>query len=167
MRKNWIESIKDFYHKERGMTMIQGFELTADYIQFYERASSWEEAIQLAAKPLLVGGQIKQSYIDGMIESVKEHGPYIVIAPDIAIPHARPEMGSVEIGYSVTLLQEPVSFTEDEANKARLLITLSCVDADRHLEMLQAIVMVLSDEKKQEALFKATKAEEVLEIFNT
>ncbi|WP_105613978.1 PTS sugar transporter subunit IIA [Vallitalea okinawensis] len=147
--------------------MIQGFKLTTDYVQFYDSVGSWEEAIQLAAKPLLIGGQIKQSYIDGMIESVKEHGPYIVIAPNIAIPHARPELGSVEIGYSVTLLQEPVSFTDDEENKARLLISLSCVDADRHLEMLQAIVMVLSDENKQEALFNAMNAEEVLEIFNT
>lgn len=146
--------------------MIQGFELTEDYVQFFDKAENWEEAVSLSAKPLLDGGQIKQSYIDGMIESVKEHGPYIVIAPNIAIPHARPETGSVEIGFSVMKLKESVDFEEDGSSKASLFIALSCVDADKHLEMLQSIVMVLSDQEKHDALFAATTKEEVLKIFN-
>lgn len=146
--------------------MIQGFELTKDYIQFFDKAANWEEAVQLSADPLLKGGQIKQSYIDGMIQSVKDHGPYIVIAPNIALPHARPETGSVEIGFSFMKLNEPVSFAEDGSSDAQLFIALSCVDADTHLEMLQSIVMVLSDQEKHDALFAAKTAEEVMEIFN-
>ncbi len=146
--------------------MIQGFELTEEYIQFYEKAKDWEEAVILSAAPLLDHGKIKQSYIDGMIESVKEHGPYIVIAPNIAMPHARPETGSIEIGYSFMKLNEPVSFAEDGSSDAKLFIALSCVDANTHLEMLQSIVMVLSDQEKHDALFAATTKEEVKAIFN-
>ncbi|PKM67686.1 MAG: PTS sugar transporter subunit IIA [Firmicutes bacterium HGW-Firmicutes-2] len=146
--------------------MIQGFELTEDYIQFFEELPSWEEAVIRSAEPLLIGGQIRQSYIDGMIESVKEHGPYIVIAPNIAIPHARPETGSLEVGYSIMVLGKPVSFTEDGANDAALFIALSCVDSERHLEMLQEIVTVLSDQDKQDALFKSTTKKQILDIFN-
>lgn len=146
--------------------MIQGFKLTEDYIRFEDEITTWEEAVQLSAEPLLNGGQIKQSYIDGMIESVKEHGPYIVIAPNIALPHARPETGSVKIGYSVMKLNKPVSFTEDGANDASLFIALSCVDSDTHLEMLQSIVMILSDQEKHDAIFAATTKEEMLALFN-
>lgn len=146
--------------------VIQGFKLEKEHVQFFDSFTSWEEAIELSAQPLLKGGQIKESYIQGMIDSVKEHGPYIVIAPNIAIPHARPEMGSVEIGYCVTKVKEPVSFTNDEDNKATLLITLSCVDADKHLEMLQSIVIILSDDEKQQAIFDATTADEIIELFN-
>lgn len=146
--------------------MIQGFELTEDYIQFVDKAKDWEEAVQLSGNPLLEGGEIKQSYIDGMIESVKEHGPYIVIAPNIALPHARPETGSVKIGFSYMKLNEPVSFAEDGSADASLFIALSCVDADTHLEMLQSIVLVLSDQEKHDALFAATTKEEVMNIFN-
>lgn len=146
--------------------MIQGFELTEDYIQFFDKAENWEEAVQLSGNPLLKGGEIKQSYIDGMIASVKEHGPYIVIAPNIALPHARPETGSVKIGFSYMKLNEPVSFAEDGSADASLFIALSCVDADTHLEMLQSIVMVLSDQEKHDALFAATSKEEVMKIFN-
>ncbi len=145
--------------------MIKGFELTKEYIQFFDKIDTWEEAVELSAKPLLDGGEIKQSYIDGMIESVKAHGPYIVIAPNIAIPHARPETGSVKIGFSVMKLNEAVSFAEDGSADASLFIALSCVDADTHLEMLQSIVMVLSDQEKHDALFAATTEEEILNIF--
>ena len=146
--------------------MIKGFELTEDYIQFAEEFDSWEEAVQFSAEPLLKGGEIKQSYIDGMIESVKEHGPYIVIAPNIALPHARPETGSVKIGYCVMKTNKPVRFLEDGSADAQLFIALSCVDADTHLEMLQEIVMILSDQEKHDAIFAATTKEEMVALFN-
>ncbi len=146
--------------------MIKDFELTEEYIQFFDKVDSWEEAVRLSADPLLKGGEIKQSYIDGMIESVKEHGPYIVIAPNIALPHARPETGSVKIGYSFMLLKEPVSFAEDGSADARMFIALSCVDPETHLEMLQEIVMILSDQAKHDALFGATSKDQVLELLN-
>jgi PTS system ascorbate-specific IIA component len=149
-----------------GNIMIKGFELTEEYVQFFDEIATWEEAVQLSANPLLKGGEIKQSYIDGMIESVKEHGPYIVIAPNIALPHARPETGSVKIGFSVMKLKKPVSFLEDGSADASLFIALSCVDADTHLEMLQEIVMILSDQDKHDAIFAATTKEEMLALFN-
>ncbi len=146
--------------------MIKGFTLTKDYIQFVEGFEHWEEAVIQSAQPLLKHGHIKQSYIDGMIESVKEYGPYIVIAPRIALPHARPEMGSVSVGYSVMLSKKPVSFMEDNSSDAELFIALSCVDADTHLQMLQEIVEILSDNQKQSSLFNAKTVDDVLKVFN-
>lgn len=145
--------------------MIKDFKLTHEYIQFYERFDSWEDAVQHSAQPMVDHGEIKQSYIDGMIESVKNYGPYIVIAPNIALPHARPETGSVKIGFSIMKVDRPVRFLEDGSADAQLFIALSCVDADTHLEMLQEIVMILSDQEKHDALFAATTKEEILAVF--
>lgn len=145
--------------------MIKGFNLTQDYIQFYEGFDTWEDAVQHSAQPLVDNGEIKQSYIDGMIESVKNYGPYIVIAPNIALPHARPETGSVKIGFSIMKVDRPVHFLEDGSADAQLFIALSCVDADTHLEMLQEIVMILSDQNKHDALFAAKTKEEILSVF--
>ncbi|MFG6128711.1 PTS sugar transporter subunit IIA, partial [Staphylococcus aureus] len=44
----------------------------------------------VASQPLLQEQVIEQCYVEAMIESVNELGPYIVIAPEIAIAHARP-----------------------------------------------------------------------------
>ena len=53
-------------------------------------ASDWEDAIRKSAQALLDNGAIEDRYITGMIQTVKELGPYIVIAPAVAIAHARP-----------------------------------------------------------------------------
>ena len=53
---------------------------------------------------LVEQGCAKQSYVDGIIASVKELGPYIVIADGIAMPHTRPEQGAIGIGCSLITL---------------------------------------------------------------
>lgn len=146
--------------------MVEGFELTKDFIQFEDKVSNWEEAIIKSSKPLLQEGFIEKSYIDAMIESVKEYGPYIVIAPNIALPHARPEMGSKKVGFSILKLDEPVAFSDQAEHQVRLLISLSCVDSTTHMEILQTIVTILSDEEKNKHIFDAKTPEEIVNIFN-
>ena len=64
--------------------------LSSDKVQVLEQVKSWREAISIAANPLKEQGYFQQDYIDDMIHSVEKLGPYIVIAPEIAIAHARP-----------------------------------------------------------------------------
>jgi len=146
--------------------MLEGFKLTKDFIQFEDKVSNWQEAIIKSSNPLLKEGFIEQSYVDAMIDSVKEYGPYIVITPNIALPHARPETGSKKVGFSILKLKRPVAFSEQEDHKVQLLIALSCVEAATHLEMLQSIVTILSDEEKHHAIFHAETVDEILELFN-
>jgi len=146
--------------------MTNGFKLPKDFVRFEEKVEDWEEAIIKSAEPLLENGYIEQSYLDAMIESVKEYGPYIVIAPNIAMPHARPETGSKKVGYSVMRLNEAVAFSEDEEHHVKLLIALSCVDANTHLEILQSLVMILSDQSKYERIMEAKDEIEIVEIFS-
>lgn len=146
--------------------MLDGFKLTKDFVQLVSSVENWEEAIIKSASPLLKGRYVEQSYVDAMIDSVKEYGPYIVIAPSVAMPHARPEKGANKVGYSIMKLEEPVYFSEDDAHKAQLLITLSCADSNTHIEMIEYIVTILSDEEKYNNILKANTSEEILNIFN-
>ncbi len=81
--------------------MFKGFTLTNEFIQFEDKIDTWQEAIVKSSQPLLEKGYVEQSYVDAMIESVNEYGPYIVITPNVALPHARPEAGSKIMGFSV------------------------------------------------------------------
>lgn len=146
--------------------MIAGFKLTKEFVTFEKQVKNWEKAIVKSSQPLLDQGLVEQSYIDAMIDSVKEYGPYIVIAPNIAMPHARPEAGSKKVGFSVMLLEEPVAFSEEEGHKVQLLIALSCANSSTHIEVLQAIVTILSDEEKSAAIFNATTPEQIVELFS-
>lgn len=145
--------------------MIDGFTLTEELITFEKGFSSWEEAIVASSKGLLEQGYIKQSYVDAMIDSVKEYGPYIVIAPNIAMPHARPEAGSNKVGFSIMLCEDQVGFSEAPEHQARLFVTLSCVSADTHLQMLQALVGILGDDEKFTQILNSKTKAEILNIF--
>lgn len=145
--------------------MIDGFKLTKELIRFEESFDSWEEAIRKSSGSLIEGDYISTNYVDEMIQSVKQYGPYIVIAPNIAMPHARPEAGSNKVGFSVMICKTPVAFSEEKEHHASLFVTLSCVSADTHLKMMQALVEVLGDEVKVQKLLETTDKEEVLKIF--
>lgn len=135
-----------------------------DSIQLIDSVSSWEEAIRISTEPLLKGGYIKESYVDAMINGVKEFGPYIVIAPMIAMPHARPECGALKIGISILKLKEPVSFTDDGENQAKILFALSAAESESHIHILSDICTLLSDEEVYQKIINCEDYEELLSL---
>lgn len=86
--------------------MIKDFSLNESLIQLLPEVSDWQEAITKSAAPLLEQGYIDSGYLKAMIDSVHEYGPYIVIAPMVAMPHARPETGSKKLGFSILKLEK-------------------------------------------------------------
>lgn len=104
----------------------------------------WEAAINAGADILVANGVVEPSYTEGIISGIKEYGPYIVIAPGIAIPHARPELGAVKMGYSLITLDTPVCFDE-ASGPVNVLITFAATDNDKHIDLLRMIVTLIND----------------------
>lgn len=149
----------------KGGHMTSKFELTEDFIRFEKRCHDWRDAIIKSSDILIEKGYIEKTYQDAMLSSVDEHGPYIVIAPHIAMPHARPETGSNKVGFSVLQLEEPVSFSEEEMHQVKLLIALSCKDSDTHIEILQKLVIILSNEAQCSVLMTSKDKGAIVNIF--
>lgn len=134
--------------------------LTRELVQFEEKIDSWEKAIELASNPLLLNGSIDESYIKAMIENVKNLGPYIVLMPRVAMPHARPDDGVKKTGISLLVVKEKVLFKTDKS--ANIFLVLAAEDAANHLTLLQEISDFLSKEENIETLLSATNYEELI-----
>lgn len=93
--------------KKGGLSLLTRL-LTKDCIQLANFVHSWQEAIHLAARPLVQQNKIEQRYVEAMIQSIEQYGSYIVITPKVAIPHARPSDGVYELAMSLLRLQQPV-----------------------------------------------------------
>ncbi|MDV2682956.1 BglG family transcription antiterminator [Alkalihalophilus lindianensis] len=132
-------------------------------IQIVDKVSSWQEAVEVASSPLLENNSISQKYIDAMIANIDELGPYVIIAPHVAIPHARPEAGVSKLGMSLLKLNEPIAFSEEERHQASLLFVLAATDNETHLKALSQLTTLLSDEGNIEKLLHS---EDVIEIQN-
>jgi mannitol operon transcriptional antiterminator len=138
--------------------------LTKDHIQFIDAVDDWKEAIEIAAQPLLQNGCITNEYIQAMIDNVVEMGPYIVIAPGVALPHARPEHGVKKIGMSFLQIKNGCPFSEKEEHRVHILFVLAAVDNETHLKALSQLTKMLSDNGNMERLFTANTVEEVFDL---
>ena len=119
-----------------------------DRVLFAEGFDRWEDAVRAGAQPLLRDGAIEEAYVQSMIECINKYGPYIVIAPDIALPHAQGGGTGVNAtSMSFMKVARPVHFSDSPEHDARLLFVLASVDSDSHLDMLQALVEEISDEE--------------------
>ncbi|CAM3200415.1 PTS sugar transporter subunit IIA [Streptobacillus ratti] len=128
-----------------------------------ERVENWEEAIKIAAMPLVKSKNIKEEYIYKMIEAVKKLGFYIVITDDIVMPHARPEDGVLETGVSFLKVNEAVEFGND---KLHLIFVLAAKDKNTHIDIISELLEIFQDNDKISKLKEANKLEELLEIIN-
>lgn len=135
--------------------------LNNEKIQYVESVADWKQAIQIAGLPLLNEGAISQSYIEAIIRLKEEIGPYFVIAPRIAMPHARPEEGAQALGLSVVKLAKPVVFNADENDPVDTLFMFAAPDSNSHIEMISQLAELLSDESEMEKVFNARSKEEL------
>lgn len=137
--------------------------LTKEKIVLEDHVETWEQAIQQASKPLIDQKIIENDYVNSMIESVHEFGPYIVIAPEIAIAHARPNNNVNEVGLSLLKLDDHINFSND-GHYASLIFVLSAVDSNSHLGILQSLAQLLGNKGNVEKLLDSKSKEEIINI---
>lgn len=135
-------------------------------ICFHEKFNSWEEAIAASCQPLIKDNSIESVYVDAIIECVKKYGPYIVLAPNIAMPHSQEgAVGVNDTGISFMKVEEPVHFEEGNPEKdARLFFVLASVDHNVHLQNMEKLAMLLLNDELVEELLVAKTVEELLAI---
>ena len=124
----------------------------------------WKEAIRVSGQLLVDEGYAEPRYIDGMIDSVLEYGPYIVLFTGFALAHAASDKGALETGLSFVTLKEPINFGHEDYDPVRLVACMSTKDSESHMAMLSELAETMSDNEILDKLCKATTNEEFLKI---
>jgi|SRR5690625_1896292 len=140
--------------------------LEEDLTAFNVLVNSPEEAIREAGNLLAQAGHVETQYIDAMIESYQMNGSYIVIAPEIAIPHARPEDGVNEASVSLVQLKNPIEFGNDANDPVYLVFAIGATNSDEHLSLLQNLINVLGDKKKVDMIKQASTYDHIKYLIN-
>lgn len=133
--------------------------LEAQHILIHKEVSDWQEAIKVVAEPLLKEEVITENYIDAMINTVKEYGPYIVIGEHIALAHARPTDGSKKLGLSVATLKNSVNFGHEDHDPVNIIFCLSAIDNYSHLNIMKNLIELIHDKDKLKRLAQADTVE--------
>ena len=130
-----------------------------------DSVESWEEALTLSCQPLIDHGYVEEKYLEAIFKSTEDHGPYYVLAPEIAIPHANPKDGVLQQQISLLVLKEPIKFSETGFD-VRLVFTLAAIDSESHLASLTRLATLFADEEMIQHLIQKTSVEDVFALLN-
>ena len=139
--------------------------ISRDDIQIFDECKSWEEAIQIAAAPLLNAGKIEQRYVLTMIDAVRTLGTYMVLLPETAFVHAGNDSGIFEDCCSLLVLRHPIILGDGKGKLVRNIIVLGVKNREK-LTLLD-IVSIFQEEKNRVLLSdKNIDIDTILELHN-
>lgn len=135
--------------------------LNMDNIKLKVSATSWEEAIKKVGNILVDCGNVEGSYIDTMVEKVRQHGSYIVITDSLAIPHGDISTGVINSGMALISLDKPVIFPE---NKSVKFLLAFCATASKdYLDALTSFLELVDNYNFLDTINSTTSIKKILD----
>ncbi|MEF2977706.1 PTS sugar transporter subunit IIA [Subtercola sp. YIM 133946] len=128
-------------------------------------AVDWRQAVLLAGDALVASGAATASYGERMVAMVEEFGAYIVIAPGLALAHARPGDDVLKAGMAVVTLAEPVVFGHPYNDPVSVVLGLAVLTADEHVTGIAELANIFNDSSVISTIAAATSAGEVRAAF--
>lgn len=145
--------------------MLKEFVDKGHYL-FVDKVDTWQEAIRLSCQSLEQDNTVDKVYAEEIIRCVEKYGPYIVLLPNVAMPHSQEGAEGVNktaIGFMK--VEEPVHFDpEDPEKDARLFFTLASCDSEQHLENMMKLSEMLLNEELLQGLLEAKSKEDLLAL---
>ena len=151
-------------NNERGFMLEKWLE--PQCVSLHNKAASYKDAISIGGDLLISAGKATDSFKDRMISAVEEFGPYMVIAPGIAIPHARPEDGALAVGLSLVTLDTPVNFGNPENDPVNIIVCLCSTDSNSHLDALARLVSLLEEKRNIDSILSASDVSDVMTLIS-
>jgi len=106
----------------------------------------WRGALRAVGALLYDLGFAEKEYAQDMVEAVENLGPYICIAPGLAIAHAAPGNHVIRDGMVLCVFRHPVFFGS-ENDPVRMMIGLCAKTPGRHLDQFTDISACAMEEE--------------------
>ncbi|RXZ51461.1 PTS sugar transporter subunit IIA [Agromyces binzhouensis] len=135
--------------------------LPDDAIVLRVDVADWRDAVRAAGRALARSGATLPGYADRMIDVLEEFGAYIVIAPGLALAHARPGPDVRRSGLAVVTLADPVAFGHPHNDPVRVVLGLAVSNAEEHVASVADLANVFNE---RDAIDRIAAAETPAEV---
>lgn len=123
---------------------------------------SWEEAIRMAGKIMIQNEICDITYIENIIERVKEFGPYMVMSNKVALPHSKNNGNVFKSKMVLMNFRNDILFPEETPVKT--MLTFTSQDENGHLDALSNFLDLVSNYKFLEKLENNPSKKKVIDI---
>ena len=137
--------------------------LQEDMIQLGVEVENWEEALKAGVDLLIKSGGVEPCYLDSMIEMIKDIGPYVVIAPGLALGHTGPDKGVNNTCFSLITLKNPVEFGVPVNDPVDIVFCFAAPNKEEHMQALREMALFCCESANLEAIRKAVNPKQLRE----
>lgn len=134
-----------------------------DFIQIYESAKTWQDAIQKAALPLLNAGMIRNGYVSDMIDVISQYGPYCEFVSRMLLAHADPKSNIISPAISLSVFHTPIQVPEWEKEITAVFI-LGITEQTSHATALSELVSSLTAHDAYRTLHQLENPEAIYQV---
>lgn len=131
-----------------------------------EAVKDWKDAVEIGTQKLIEGGYITHQYTQAIMKNAEEFDAYFVLCPGIALLHASSTEGVNETQLSLTYCKTPFKF-DGKDEDVTLMITLAASQGDDHMNAIQQIAMLLSDEETLNKALTTPDADKLFDLFTS
>lgn len=136
-------------------------------VRLQAEADNWQQAIKIGTDLLVGAGVVLPEYYEAILAGVRRFGPYFLLTPGLAMPHARPEEGVLRNGFALVTLKTPVCFGDKDNDPIDILVTLAACDARTHQEEgIRQIVQLFENPENFQKIRDCRHPQQVLELIN-
>lgn len=145
--------------------MIKDY-LTKDLIETNVSLENWRDAAKRSGKLLVDQGKVKEEFVDSMIKTVEEFGPYMILVPKVCFFHGVPGSTVNEPCLSLVVLKEPVYFDDFDNQQINCCFAFGAIDNNSHMEMIKNVANILQDQSFIDMITNNASKETILNLIS-
>jgi PTS system ascorbate-specific IIA component len=140
--------------------------LSEKTVNLQTTAVDWKDVIRKGGAMLVDVDAVEPRYVDAMIHFAEKLGPYIVLAPGLALPHARPEEGVKETWFSLVTLAEPIEFGNEDNDPVYVAFCMAARNKEEHIDALRTIAYLCGEDVYFERIKTAASLQDIYQILD-
>ncbi|MGL4694633.1 BglG family transcription antiterminator [Enterococcus larvae] len=156
--------IESFYMKDEQPKVAvkeDHFLLTEDHLTVIQSADL-DDALTQAFQPLIDRESITESYVEMCSLIFRQDYPYMMIAYECYLPHAKPEHGVLKPDYQILLIKDKVQLPNRDS--MQLMVALAPSVENQHVEWLLKLNQVLLESDLQRMLNTVESKKELFSL---
>lgn len=125
-------------------------------------AADWRVAVRAAGVDLVTAGAVGRAYVEELVRQIEQSGPFCVVAPGVALPHAKASAVVRRDALAIVVLDEPVAFGHPHNDPVRVVVGIAATSPKRHLQILAELANALDASGVIDRLAAATTRDEAI-----
>lgn len=159
------QKIKSILKNKEKKTIHLSNVFNENHIKIFDNDfDDWKKAIKFSSQILLEENIITKKYIDAMINNIYKNSSVVTLLDEIVMPHATPQDGVNQMGFSFNVFKKPIIFPNEKKTKIKIIIILAPIDSQTHVTSMLELTEKLDNKEIINKIINSKSNKEIYKI---